>query len=182
MKHILVLFASTEGQTAKIAHHLAERLTSLGAHVHEQDVSELSEYVSLDDYDGVIVGGSIHAGEIQKPLRTYARRFHHHLAALPSAFFMVCLAAASKRPDAPDDVRRMMQEFFEDTQWHPKLAVAFAGALKYSEYGFIKKRIMRAIAKREGGDTDMSHDYEYTRWASVDHFADDFLRSISRAA
>lgn len=35
---------------------------------------------------------------------------------------------------------------------------------------------MRRIAKKEGGDTDSSHDYEYTDWSSVIEFA----REVSR--
>ena len=43
----------------------------------------------------------------------------------------------------------------------------------YTQYGWFKRRVMRAIVKREGGDTDMSHDYEYTDWNAVDQFARD---------
>ena len=32
---------------------------------------------------------------------------------------------------------------------------------------------MRSIARKEGGDTDLTRDYEYTDWAAVDQFAHD---------
>jgi menaquinone-dependent protoporphyrinogen oxidase len=64
---------------------------------------------------------------------------------------------------------------------HPDMTATIAGALKYSRYGFFKKRIMRNIVKKSGGkELDMSRDYEYTDWQQVDRFANDFLASISR--
>jgi menaquinone-dependent protoporphyrinogen IX oxidase len=40
---------------------------------------------------------------------------------------------------------------------------------------------MRSIARREGGDTDITHDYEYTDWDAVEEFARDALEHIRRA-
>ena len=37
----------------------------------------------------------------------------------------------------------------------------------------MKRRIMRSIVRKEGGDTDLTRDYEYTDWAAVDQFAHD---------
>ena len=58
----------------------------------------------------------------------------------------------------------------------------FAGALVYTRYGWLKKRLMRSIAKRDGSDTDMSRDHEYTDWDAVDEFARDALGVIETAA
>jgi menaquinone-dependent protoporphyrinogen oxidase len=33
--------------------------------------------------------------------------------------------------------------------------------------------MMRSIEKRQGGDTDTSHDYDYTDWDAVEGFAQD---------
>jgi menaquinone-dependent protoporphyrinogen IX oxidase len=35
--------------------------------------------------------------------------------------------------------------------------------------------MLRAIAKRQGGDTDTSHNHEYTDWNGLTHFVDMFL-------
>ena len=75
----------------------------------------------------------------------------------------------------------MMRQFLDETGMDPDMAVTLAGALKYSRYGFFKKRIMRNIVKKSGGkELDISRDYEYTDWEQVDTFASDFLASISR--
>jgi len=52
----------------------------------------------------------------------------------------------------------------------------FGGALLYTQYGFIKRRLIKKIARDKGTlDTDTSHDYVYTDWESVKHFAEEFL-------
>ena len=37
---------------------------------------------------------------------------------------------------------------------------------------------MRRIARKAGGDTDWSHDYEYTDWARVEDFARAFSAEV----
>ena len=58
----------------------------------------------------------------------------------------------------------------------------FAGALVYTQYGWFKRRVMRVIARREGGDTDMTHDHEYTDWQAVEQFARDVHKLVQANA
>jgi menaquinone-dependent protoporphyrinogen oxidase len=37
---------------------------------------------------------------------------------------------------------------------------------------------MKLIAKQQGGDTDTSHDHEYTDWDDLTRFVDEFLAAI----
>jgi menaquinone-dependent protoporphyrinogen oxidase len=45
-----------------------------------------------------------------------------------------------------------------------------AGALAYSKYNFFIKLVMKAIARKAGGPTDTSRDYEFTDWPALDRF------------
>jgi menaquinone-dependent protoporphyrinogen oxidase len=53
-----------------------------------------------------------------------------------------------------------------------------AGRLAYTQYGFFKRWIMRAIARREGGSTDTTRDHEYTDWDAVTRFADEVVAAV----
>ena len=53
----------------------------------------------------------------------------------------------------------------------PALAVAFAGRLDYSRYGWRDRQIIRFIMLLTGGPTDPSTRVEYTSWDAVDDFA-----------
>lgn len=72
--------------------------------------------------------------------------------------------------------------FARDAGWTPHRIVLVAGALKYLEYDFLKRMIMRLIAKKEGRDTDTSKDYEYTDWEALRRFCDEFVANHARKA
>ncbi len=182
MSRILIIYATTEGQTQKIADFIADHVRAQSAEVVEQNVAQLERGFSMEGFDGVIVGGSLHLGKVQKSLRRFVSDHHETLTTLPNAFFLVSLTAVSERPEATAELEATMNHFVKDTGWKPDRAAYFAGALKYSQYGFITRLVMKSIAKREGTDTDTSHDYEYTRWDSVAEFAEDFVGSLPKAA
>src|SRR5215212_510950 len=72
-----------------------------------------------------------------------------------------------------------VERFLEETGWHPDMVGIFAGALRYTQYGFIKRHLMKKISKDGGSaDTDTSRDYEYTDWNDVRHFAEEFLEGL----
>ena len=50
----------------------------------------------------------------------------------------------------------------DDGNVDAQLAATFAGALRYRDYGLLKRLMMKWIARQEGGDTDTSRNYEYT--------------------
>jgi pimeloyl-ACP methyl ester carboxylesterase/menaquinone-dependent protoporphyrinogen IX oxidase len=120
----------------------------------------------------VIVGASIHMGKHERYVSDFVRKHRDVLERLPSAFFSVSLAAYDDREEAQGSIERFVQE----TDWHPAMIGLFGGALLYTQYGFIKRRLMKKIARDKGTlDTDTSHDYVYTDWESVKHFAEELL-------
>jgi menaquinone-dependent protoporphyrinogen oxidase len=42
--------------------------------------------------------------------------------------------------------------------------------------------VMKWIAKKAGAETDTSRDYEYTNWAALDSFTNEFADEISLVA
>jgi menaquinone-dependent protoporphyrinogen oxidase len=57
--------------------------------------------------------------------------------------------------------------------------------LLYTQYGFLKRHLMKKIAGDKPGElgTDTSRDYVYTEWDGVKRFAEDFLdRVVSKGA
>ena len=165
-----MVFHTSEGQTARIAEHVAAVLRELG---DEVDVHDVAGAPAPDGYDGVVVGDSIHAVHHSKALTRYLQ---HHIAALnarPSALFQVSLTSTNPDDEHTATAQGLVHELVERTGFDPEIVGLFAGALVYTQYGWLKRRVMRAIVRREGGDTDMTHDYEYTDWHTVEHFARD---------
>jgi menaquinone-dependent protoporphyrinogen oxidase len=49
--------------------------------------------------------------------------------------------------------------------------------LKYTQYDYLKRQLMRMIARHYNRPTDLSKDVEYTDWADVESFVDEFLEA-----
>ena len=170
---IVICFETGEGHTKTVAERIGAHLTQAG---HAVDVLRCrdAETGALEAADGIIVGASIHMGKHHKRAVRFAREHQTLLAAKPAAFFTVCLTAKSDKPEKQAEVQGYLDTFQEQSGWKPALIRAFAGALLYTQYGFIKRKIMLKIIRAEGGDVDPGRDYVYTDWDAVDAFAAGF--------
>ena len=173
--NILILYGSLEGQTEKISDRIATIIRNHGHIVTILSTDELASEYSLDKYDAAIIGGSIHMGKYPKNMIRFVTEHHDWLNSAPSAFFTVCMAVHSKHAKAREEAIRYGENFTAKTGWQPKLSETFAGAVKYTQYNFVTRFIMKLISKKEGGSTDTSKDHEYTDWESVEHFAEKLL-------
>jgi menaquinone-dependent protoporphyrinogen oxidase len=90
----------------------------------------------------------------------------------------VSLSSAVDDPERRAEAANYVDTLLEETDWHPDRIGLFGGALRYSKYGFLKRLMMKRIAKGATGDVDTSQDYEYTDWAEVDAFASDFAAFV----
>jgi menaquinone-dependent protoporphyrinogen oxidase len=176
MAKIYIPYSTGEGQTAKIAEYIADVMR---AHGHEAQTSDIgrSEGSVPSGYDGVIVGASIHMGKHDKHAVGYVRDNRTALEQLPSALFSVSLAAHGDTHEAEGYV----EEFEQETGWRPPRVALFGGALLYTQYGFLKRHMMKKIAGGKPGNlgTDVSRDYVYTEWDGVQRFAEDFLEELT---
>jgi menaquinone-dependent protoporphyrinogen oxidase len=174
-----VLFASSEGQTALIAIRLADVLHSHGLDSQAIDVSTPdAQTLDWSRVRGALVGASIHIGKHQK---SAARFVHAHAADLnrvPSAFFSVSLAAASKNPPEVAEAERIARAFPAEHGWTPQFILSVAGRLAYREYNFFIRFVIKRIAKKEGGPTDTSRDHELTNWDEVDRLGREMATAI----
>lgn len=170
---ILIVYGTVEGQTRKIARFIEDHLQAQGHAV--TCCSAIDEPPAPDDFDLVILGAPIHAGHYPNALRHYAAKHAGALNARTSAFFTVCLHVVSGTAEAKQEVMDIAETFVASCDWQPKRIEVIAGALKYLEYDFFKRFMMKQIVKREGGSTDTSQDHEYTDWEQVKRFSDEMV-------
>ncbi len=180
MPRILLLYATTEGQTALIAERIAHTLREKGHNVETLPADATQSDLNPAAYDGVMVGASIHYGHHPAYLHKLISRHRAVLAGRPCAFFSVSLSAGGPRPKLAA-AQRYLDKFMRKTGWRPELVASFAGALKYSVYGPIKRRVMIVFMTLGGGETDTSRDYEYTDWNAVERFADAYALRLKQA-
>ena len=176
MSRILVLYGTTEGQTGKIAHTLADALRAAGVSADVADAG--ADWPDARRYDAVIVAASIHAGGYQRAVRRWVRAHAGVLNEKPTAFVSVCLAILQREARVHQELSAIVDRFVRSTGWRPSTTKHVAGALAYSRYNWFTRLAMVRIVRKAGGDTDTSRDYEYTDWEELRGFARDFVRLV----
>lgn len=177
MKPILVLYATREGHSRRIAEHIAATARADGKPTDIVDAAHIPEGFSLDAYSAAFLTASVHGQRHEKEMVQFVKCHIDELDRIPTAFLSVSLSEAGaedkkapqeRRARAASDARKMIESFLVETRWRPTEVRAVAGALPYSKYNFLMRFIMKQISRRAAGDTDTSRDYEYTDWAAVD--------------
>jgi len=175
--NFLVVYATTEGQTRKIAQFVADRIK---VHSHNADLVDATEAtnVKLRGYDGVIIGGSLHIGKFQTSIEEFVRARNQTLNGMRTMFLPVSLAAASKDADDIKGLSDCTRHFLAETGWKPGETHNVAGAFRYTQYDFFKRWGMKLIAYQKGVSTDTSRDLELTDWAALTRATDDFVTLV----
>lgn len=179
MVKILIAYDTTEGQTRKVAQHVADAIARSGREVELIDIRRPPTGFTVDEYDAIVIGASIHLGKHSRQLAQFVGRHIARLNAVPSGFFSVSLSAAGSEKERAD-ASRFVDEFLSQSGWSPAIKATCAGGLRYREYNFLKRWMMKKIARSGGKDTDTSKNYEYTDWNAVDQFVSGFLAQFEQ--
>lgn len=179
MSSFLILYGTGEGQTAKIAERIAATISERGHEASVLDVRDRPESFALERYDAVIVGASIHVGKHQDEVQDFVIDNKDLLSGMPTAFFQVSLSSASD--ETREAAAGYVESFLTETEWHPDRIGQFGGALRFTEYGFLKRLMMKRIAKDLlAEEREPDGDVEYTDWDAVDAFAADVAAFVER--
>jgi menaquinone-dependent protoporphyrinogen oxidase len=177
MKSVLVVYGTTEGQTRKIAEFITAALHARGVKVELVDSASEAAAMVQPVHSAVIVCGSLHQHKYQASLRRFVKENAGWLTGLPAAFVAVSLTALLQDEQSREELRSAAEAFYRETGWTPAVTRHVAGALRYTEYDYSKRLIMRLIAKQQGGDTDTSRDHEYTDWDDLTRLVEEFLKA-----
>ena len=176
---ILVFFDTVEGHTRKIAETIAGWLEETGATVMLTSAKQVG-YCDPGEFDGVILCAPIHMGNYPQAFVDFISDWRDALSAIPTALVTVSLGIASDFPDEQAEVKLFPRQLEDATGWKAGLEHHAAGALKFQQYDFFKRWMMRRISGKEGGPVDTSKDHELTDWSALKKFSQEFASSISK--
>lgn len=175
----LVIYATDEGQTEKITLRIMKQLAAKQFPADRHNIAiDPEDPIALDAYDAVIVGSPVHYSHYDARLAHYLKSFQTPLKEIPSAFFSVSLGILSDESCEQEEVRKITDAYLAETGWQPAVKVHFGGALAYSKYSWLKRRLMQFVVRKGGGPTDTRYDYEFTDWEQVDQFVDRFVEFV----
>ncbi|MGV3346664.1 menaquinone-dependent protoporphyrinogen IX dehydrogenase [Enterobacteriaceae bacterium LUAb1] len=171
----LILFSSRNGQTREIAAFIADVIRKETD--EDSDIINImrAEILNWSQYDRVLIGASVRYGHFHPMLMKFVRRHKEELQARSSGFFSVNLTARKPEKRSPQ-TNAYTRKFLLKSPWKPALCAVFAGALRYPHYRWCDRMMIRLIMRMTGGETDVSKEVEYTDWAQVTRFAQEFVR------
>lgn len=174
---ILIAYATSEGHTRDIARTTADRLVDAGHSVELLRVADAGD-IFLTRFDGAIIAAPIHTGHYPKSLARFAEARADDLAALPTLFMSVSLAAAGHDADDWLGLERILDDFITATGWKPGQVAQVAGAYKPSEYDIVRRFLMRRIIAAHEPDFDLDNDHIYTDWEGLAQTVDSWVNRL----
>jgi menaquinone-dependent protoporphyrinogen oxidase len=174
MQRFLVAFISQDGQTEKIAHHIARKLEDAGSLVRLIDVGARETEAGADDCDAVIIAGSMQRGRFDAKLSSFIMRHGEALRRCPSAFVSVSLMAASHEPSERAAVDEIVQNFLAELGWKPDEVCHCAGAISDRRLGFIERTALHAVLDGGSDERPVVTEKELTDWVALDGFVRGF--------
>jgi menaquinone-dependent protoporphyrinogen oxidase len=174
---VLICYATTDGQTQKVAECIAEAVRKNG---HQADIfdANMAERVDPLQFQAAILAGSVHMGRYQPALVHRIRRWRDALSVIPTAFVSVSLSAASKDPHIHAEIDECAQHMLKEAGFQPAETIHVAGAMRFSQYDFFRRWMMRLAAKQMDRDLDPTEDQEFTDWGALTTSVDRFLASV----
>ncbi|SHM05020.1 menaquinone-dependent protoporphyrinogen oxidase [Roseovarius litoreus] len=177
---ILIVYATTEGQTRRICQVCSDTLIAAGHSVELLQASGADE-IDIARFDAAILAASLHMQHYQKEMAHFAAEHAEALGHLPTVFLSVSLAIVGGDPDELADLETIAQRFFEDTGWHPRRVEQIAGAFRFTQYDFLKSWAMRWVASQKGQTVDPNADTEYTDWTALKAMVSDWAAKVDKA-
>lgn len=177
---ILIAYATTDGQTRKVARFVADHLTDAGHATELLNVAD-AEGLEIARFGAAVLAGSLHAGGYQKALATFVSAHARKLATMPTLFLPVSLSAAGNDPDDWAGLQGALEKFLVETLWQPGQIEHVAGAFRFSEYDFFRSWAMKRIAAQKGEVMPADGNREYTDWVRLAAVLDGWLAGLSGA-
>ncbi len=133
----LIVYASKHGCAQKSAEMLADLL------VDEVDVNEVRNLtrIDLEDYQWVIIGGSIHAGRIQAKIKTFCQRYLNQLLQKQIGLFICHM-----EEDQDKAMKELTDNFPAALVEHSVARGLFGGEFDFEKMNFFEKFIIKKVA------------------------------------
>lgn len=150
----LIIYMSTHGTTEKVVDRLSNLLgynTSTIVNLKNQEVPD------LDKFDTVIIGGSVHAGKIQKKIRKYCDSHLHKLLEKQLGLFMCYM-------DIKNEDQEFENSFPKSLIDHAKATGFFGGEFNFDKMNLIEKFIAGKV-------TGNSKSVSRINSQAINHFA-----------
>ena len=136
---IAIIYATQHGCADKCAHTLANEIDINTAIIN----LELSTDVNLNAFDTLIIGGSIHAGAINKKVKKFIDKYQDIILQKKLGLFLCCLYEGEK-------ALQQFQDAYPELLRNKAIAHGlFGGEIDFEKMNFFEKAIIKKVANIE---------------------------------
>jgi len=168
---MLLLYATRDGQSRRIAAHIAARLAEGGIPAPPHDLAvAFPAPADLAAAPLVAVIAAVRYGRHLPEAERFLATHRELLARGPLVFVSVNLTARKPGKDTAEG-NQYLRKLLARHRLTPAFATAVAGRLDYPRYTWLDRQIIRFIMKLTGGPTDPQSCVEFTSWQAVDRIA-----------
>ena len=179
---IALYYATRDGQSRRIAEHIAGRLAEAGIGASARDLAAaLPADLDLAAAAVVVLVAAVRYGRHLPEADRLLAVYRSLQSPPPLALASVNLTA--RKPGKTSVAGNVyLRKLIARHRLAPAVAVAFAGRLDYRRYGWRDRWIIRFIMLLTGGPTDPTTCIEYTSWPAVGDFAASVIALLRRVA
>jgi menaquinone-dependent protoporphyrinogen oxidase len=133
----LIVYCSSHGTTEKVVGILSEQLAG---EVVSVDLKRDKTIIDLNVYDAVIIGGSIHAGMIQRRIKKFIQTHHNELLLEKElGLFLVCMREGEMA------VEQFNNAYPQDLRKNSVALGLFGGEFLVSEMNFFERQVVKKV-------------------------------------
>ena len=137
---VLVAYASKRGSTAEVAGAVAGELERAGI---AAEVIEFGSVVSLDPYEGLVIGAPVYTGKLFGDVASFVRRHEDKIRRIPVAAFVMGIAPVYPKAGDPAQFVGLMTAALQPVT--PVAVTVFAGNLDPSTQSFAERSLTKLL-------------------------------------
>jgi menaquinone-dependent protoporphyrinogen oxidase len=166
-----LFYATRDGHSRKIAHHIARALSEREIDTHPKDLAAAQPFPPTLENGGVVVLiAAIRYGKLLPEALEFLAAYEK-LQTKPKLVFLVVNLTSRKPGKETPEGSVYIRKAIEKYKLAPAFARAIPGVLDYKRYTWRDRQLIRFIMLLTGGPTDPKTCIEYTPWDVVDEIA-----------
>ncbi len=177
MANHLIIYQSTNGQTKKISHFILDIIRAQTDNCSIKNITNIDKNIQLTDYRSILFALPVRYGKHNKQAIKFIKAHIPELKTVTTGLISVNLTARKSNKNSAS-TNPYLIKLLDKLNWKPNFTAVIAGALKYPEYVWYDKLMIRLIMKMTKGPTDPSVCTEFTDWDQVKSYMQEYLNLI----
>lgn len=161
---VLIIYATIEGQTGKIAGFVSDEISKLGHDVVMVDASEPNE-ISFESVDAVIMAAPVHERRHPQNFEALLTAHVQDLVRLKTLLISVSLSAAF--PEGREEAGEYVVEMNMRTGLKPDVELLVAGAVRTDKYDYFAMQVLQHVVLRDRDYDHSAGEHEFTKWEAL---------------